>query len=193
MSSDDQARWDVKHSETGPSEEPSAFLRKVIDGGAWRIARGAALDVACGKGRNAIFLARKGFQVAALDISPVALAEGRGRADANGVTIDWRQCDLEDIELGDEEYDLIVKINYLQRSLIPLLKRALKKDGCIICETYLIDQKEIGHPSNPAFLLARNELLEYFHDFRVLLYREGKFVDGAAPAFRAGILAQKID
>jgi 2-polyprenyl-3-methyl-5-hydroxy-6-metoxy-1,4-benzoquinol methylase len=192
MSSGDQARWDAKHSESGASEEPSAFLRNVIEGEAWRISRGAALDVACGKGRNAIFLARKGFQVAALDISAVALAEGRRRADANGVAIDWRQCDLEDVELGDEEYDLIVKINYLQRSLIPPLKRALKKDGCIICETYLIDQKEIGQPSNPAFLLARNELLGYFRDFRVLQYREGNFVDGAAPAFRAGILAQKI-
>lgn len=192
MSAEDQARWDRKHVDDGATEEPSAFLREIIDGDAWRIPRGAALDVACGKGRNAIFLARQGFRVTAMDISPVALAQGCQRAAASAVTIDWRQCDLEHLELGAGEYDLIVKMNYLQRSLIPQLKRALKTGGYIICDTYLIDQKEIGHPSNPAFLLAHNELLGYFRDFRVLLYREGKLDDGGVPAFRAGIVAQKI-
>jgi hypothetical protein len=59
-------------------------------------------------------------------------------------------------------------------------------------ETYLIDQRAIGHPKNPEYLLAHNELLDHFRGLRVLLYREGKFVDALEPSYRAGIFAQKI-
>lgn len=192
MALEDQARWDRKHASERGSEAPSLFLREVLDSSAWQIPRGKSLDVACGKGRNAVFLATCGFRVTAIDISPVALDEAQRRAHASGLAIDWRQNDLEAIDLPGEEFDLVVKIDYLQRSLIPQVKRAVRRGGFVVCDTYLIDQKEIGHPSNPAFLLAHNELLEYFRDFRVLLYREGKFSDGGASAFRAGILAQRV-
>ena len=62
----------------------------------------------------------------------------------------------------------------------------------MIFETYSIDQQVIGHPANPNYLLAHNELLDHFRDFRVLYYREGKFSDGGEPSFRAGIFAQKF-
>ncbi|HET9549784.1 MAG TPA: methyltransferase type 12, partial [Candidatus Binatia bacterium] len=69
---------------------------------------------------------------------------------------------------------------------------ALAPGGYIVFETYLIDQQTIGHPENPDYLLAHNELLNYFRDLRILYYREGKFTDGPEPSFRAGILAQKL-
>jgi hypothetical protein len=127
-----------------------------------------------------------------MDISAVALEEGRRRAEEASIALDWRQSDLDKADLPSEEYDLIVKINYLQRSLMPQIKRAAKRGGYVLCDTYLIDQKDLGHPSNPEFLLAHNELLRYFCDFRVLLYREGKFADNGEPAYRASILAQRI-
>lgn len=192
MSLDDQKRWDCKHAAAGSNRAPSPLLQEIIAGGSWQIPPGKALDVACGKGRNSMFLARRGFQVTAIDISPVALAEGRRRADEDSLEIDWRQCDLERSELAAAGYDLIVAIDYLQRSLIPRIKHAVKSGGHVIYDTYLIDQQAIGHPSNPEFLLAHNELLEHFRDFRVLFYREGACADGAEPAFRAGILAQRI-
>jgi hypothetical protein len=55
-----------------------------------------------------------------------------------------------------------------------------------------MDQREIGHPQNPQYLLAHNELLNLFRGWRVLYYREGKFSAGAESAFRAGLLAQKV-
>jgi SAM-dependent methyltransferase len=193
VSLEDRTRWDRKHGQSGTAAQPSEFLRQTIEGGAWQIASGRALDLACGKGRNAIYLALRGFHVTAMDISAVALKAGRSRARARSLEIDWRQCDLEATDLAAETFDLIVKINYLQRSLIPGLKRAVRKGGHVVCDTYLIDQKNFGHPSNPDFLLGHNELLDCFRDFRVLCYREGKFADGAEPAaFRAGILAQRI-
>jgi tellurite methyltransferase len=99
---------------------------------------------------------------------------------------------LENGGLPPGPYNLIVNINYLQRSLVPHIKSALAPGGYIIFETYLIDQQTIGHPKTPDYLLAHNELLNYFHDLRVLYYREGKFTDGSEPSFCAGILAQKL-
>jgi len=192
MAMDDQARWDRRHAAGHGSDQPSFFLREIFAGGIWRIDAGRALDVATGMGRNAIFLAERGFEVTALDISPAALDAARRRAAEKALAISWQQADLERIELPVASYDLVVDFNYLQRSLIPRIKTALKAGGHVIFETYLIDQQAIGHPKNPAFLLGHNELLDLFRDFRVLWYREGKFSDGGEAAHRAGIFAEKV-
>ncbi|HEY7717064.1 MAG TPA: class I SAM-dependent methyltransferase [Candidatus Binatia bacterium] len=191
MSQDDQIRWNRQHAESGGSEEPSRFLREVLESESWDLPPGRALDLACGKGRNALYLASRGFHVTAVDISPVALERGRRLCEQRLLAVEWQQADLEHLQLKTAEYDLIVNINYLQRSLIENIKTALKTTGHVIFETYLIDQQIIGHPKNPAYLLAHNELLEYFRDFRVLSYREGKFPDAGKPSYRAGIFARK--
>ena len=193
MTRDDQSRWDRRHADSHEATTPSSFLQKIFDSDHWTIPPGKALDVATGKGRNALFLATRGFQVTAIDISAVGLEEGRKRARENSLLIAWQQADLDNLELAAAAYDLIVNINYLHRSLIPQIKRAVKNGGHVLFDTYLIDQQAIGHPKNPNYLLSHNELLDHFRDFRVLLYREGKFVDGARASFRAGILAQRLD
>jgi len=192
MSTDDQKMWDEKHAEEHGLDTPASFLREILDLASWRIQPGKVLDLATGKGRNAIFLAQKGFDVEAVDISEVALDEGRRRARELGVTVNFQQADLEKIELSESSYDLVVNINYLQRSLFPQIKKSLKLGGHVIFDTYLIDQQVLGHPRNPAYLLAHNELLEIFRDFRVLYYREGKFAEEGKESFRASLLAQKV-
>ncbi len=192
MSWDDQTRWDHQYALSPGADLPSVFLRQILDSDAWDIPRGLALDVAAGTGRNAIFLAERGFRVVAIDISPIALDEARRRAEKKSLAISWQQADLEQIKLPQDAYDLIVNLNYLQRSLFPQIRKALKTDGRVIFETYLIDQQTIGHPKNPAYLVNHNELLEQFRDFRVLYYHEGKFTDAEQLAFRAGIFAQKL-
>ena len=192
MSQDDQARWDKQHAETRGADTPTSFLRQVFEADAWQLPRGRALDIACGKGRNSLYLAELGFEVVAMDISAAALDEGRKRAELKQLRIDWRQADLERAQLDESAFEVIVNFNYLQRSLIPQIKRAIKTGGHVIFETYLIDQKELGHPKNPDYLLRHNELLEQFRDFRVLYYREGKFSEGGEASYRAGILARRI-
>ncbi len=192
MSASDQARWDRKHLAEHGSEAASGFLREIFQTQNWPMRSGRALDIATGKGRNAIFLAERGFDVEAIDISPVALDEARRRATERKLDISWREADLEQIELPEACYDLVLNFNYLQRSLIPRIKETLKAGGHIIFETYLIDQRTVGHPSNPAYLLGHNELLEFFRDLRVLWYREGKFTEGDEVSYRAGIFAQKV-
>ena len=192
MSRSDQVRWDRQHADSAGEEQPASFLCQVFATGSWQLPRGRALDIACGKGRNSHYLAEHGFKVVAMDISPVALDEGRKRAEAKQLRIDWRQTDLEAVQLESAAFDLVVNFDYLQRSLIPQIKCAVKVGGYVIYETFLIDQKELGHPKNPDYLLRHNELLEHFRDFRVLYYREGKFTEVNEASYRAGILAQRI-
>ena len=168
MSRDDRLRWDRQHAESLGAEQPSSFLREIIESSCWDMPRGRALDIACGKGRNALFLAEQGFEVVAIDISPVALEAAQRQAQERSLAIAWQQADLEQVELPQADYHLIVNFNYLQRSLIPSMKSALRPGGYVIFETYLVDQQAIGHPKNPAYLLDYNELLDFFRDFRVL-------------------------
>jgi tellurite methyltransferase len=192
MSQEDQIRWDEKHAQGYGAQEPSPFLVEVLNSSAWEIPPGRALDIACGSGRNALFLAARGFEVTAVDISAVALAEARRRAEAASLAVSWQIADLAEAKFPRERFDLVINFNYLQRTLIPKIVSALRVGGHVIFETYLTDQKEIGHPKNPAYLLGHNELLDLFRPFRVLWYREGNFADGRESSFRAGIFARKL-
>ena len=193
MTRDDQLRWDRKHR-AGPDDAgPSPFVAEIFECGAWDIPTGHALDIATGKGRHAVYLAERGFAVEGIDISEAALSVARRRGRVKSLTLSWQRADLEGIELPEARYRLIVNINYLQRSLVPQIRRALTAGGFVIFETYLAGQEALGHPKSPAYLLRHNELLEIFSGLRVLLYREGRFDEGGAPAFRAGLFAQKPD
>ncbi|HEY1234140.1 MAG TPA: class I SAM-dependent methyltransferase [Candidatus Binatia bacterium] len=191
MSHDDQIRWDRQHAERQTEQDAAPFLRAIFESRQWDVAPGRALDIACGSGRHALFLAEIGFEVTAVDISPVALARGAECARKKSLSILWQEADLENCTLETAGYDLIVNIDYLQRSLLPMIKAALKVGGWVIFETYLIDQQTLGHPKNPNYLLRHNELLESFREFRVLYYREGKLFNNGDRSFRAGIFAQK--
>ena len=191
MALDDRERWDRRHAEEHATHEPSGFLKEIFESDCWSIPAAKALDVAAGKGRNAIFLAERGFEVVGIDISPIALAEAQRCAKKRRLAIAWQEADLEQIELPPLGYDLVLNFNYLQRSLVPQIKNTLKPGGWVIFETYLIDQQAVGGPKNRDYLLAHNELLELFRDFRVLYYREGQFRPSGSHAFLAGLLAQK--
>ena len=186
----DQNKWDRLHAGRYEHDPPSVFLKRIFEKFGPTLLPGRALDVACGRGQNSLFLAQRGFDVAAIDISPVALEEARRRAAEKYLSISWQQADLEQFRLPRARYDLIVNFNYLQRSLVPQIKTALKAGGYVIFETYLIDQQAIGHPKDPAYLLGHNELLDLFRGLRVLYYREGKFTEGDQEAYRAGFFGQ---
>jgi tellurite methyltransferase len=191
MALDDRARWDEKHAAEHATQKPSSFLKEIFEADSWPLPKGRALDIATGKGCNAIFLAERGFQVVGIDISPVALEMARRTAQKKSLVIDWQEADLERIELPKGDYDLVLNFNYLQRSLVPQIKKTLKPGGWVIFETYLTDQSKIGHPINPDYLLRHNELLDFFRGFHVLYYREGKFPHSGEKAFRAGLVAEK--
>jgi tellurite methyltransferase len=166
--------------------EPAQFLVENID----LLPRGRALDIAMGSGRNAIYLARMGFQVEGVDASREAVEEALARARDEGVSIQTQVEDLDKIPYLDEEvYELVICFNYLQRSLMPQMKNWVKPGGMLVYETFIIDQSQFGRPRNPDHLLRHNELLHTFRDFRVLRYVEG-VVEGRKAV--ASIVAQKV-
>ena len=168
----DKIFWDKKYETEAYifGKEPVGFLRDHID----LLPRGKALDVAMGEGRNAVFLAKNGFNVDGCDISEIAVKKALDLAKENNVKIHTFVADLETYKLPQNTYDVIACFYYLQRDLVPQMKEALKPGGMIIYETYTIENRERGFegPKNKDYLLKPNELLDLFKDFKIIYYRE---------------------
>ena len=169
MSQKDKLKWDKKYQETTyllKDREPSKNLKKIVE----KTKGKKALDVASGAGRNSIYLATNGFDVEALDISSVALDILKNKGFKN---ISCKLVDLDEYEIHKNNYDLIVMTNFLDRNIIAKLSKALKKDGILFIETYMDDIVNEKPPSNPDFLLKKDELKTFFDDsFEVLDYDE---------------------
>ena len=168
----DKMFWDRKYETEAYifGKEPVGFLREHID----LLPRGKALDVAMGEGRNAVFLAKNGFNVDGCDISEIAVKKALDMAKENNVKIHAFVADLETYKLPKDTYDVIACFYYLQRGLVPQMKEALKPGGMIIYETYTIENRERGleGPKNKDYLLKPNELLDLFKDLKIIYYRE---------------------
>ncbi len=189
--SSDQKRWDerFKGKEFAFGKEPNPFLKKHIH----LLPKGKALDIAAGEGRNAVFLAQHGFDVDAVDLSRVGLKKAQKLAREIGVKINTIYADLNTYQIEKEKYDLIANFYFLSRSLIPKIKRGLKKGGKVIFETYILEQRNIGAegPKQARYFLKPNELLRLFKDFRILFYREGIFKEGGRRKAVASLIAEK--
>ncbi len=166
--------------------EPAQFLVENVE----LLPKGRVLDVAMGSGRNAIYLAKLGFDVEGVDMSSGAINIALELARKASVVIRVQIADLEgDYLIEKDAYAVIMCFNYLQRSLVSQIKDGLQKGGIVVYETFIVDQAQFGKPKNPDYLLKHNELLNMFRDFRCLRYREG-IVKG--PKAIASIIAEKI-
>ena len=136
------------------------------------IPAGEALDLACGGGRHARLLARLGHPVLAVDRDAAALAL------ASGPGIATLQHDLEAPgsawPFAPGRFTGIVVTNYLHRPLLADLAASLAPDGVLVYETFAQGNEAYGKPSNPAFLLAPGELLEFARQYglQVLAYED---------------------
>jgi len=169
MAQKDKEKWDKKYKEN-PSllgqKKSSEKLKNIIN----YIKKGKALEIACGAGRNSIYLANKGFEVEALDISDVAIKNLRK---LNIKNINAIQIDLDCFLPKENTYDLIVMTNFLDRQIIPKLSKALKKDGILFIETYMFHEENERFLSNKSFLLEKDELKTFFDcSFEILEYDE---------------------
>lgn len=182
--------WEVRYAERCPSEParaPSSFLQRHLA----ELPRGRALDVACGDGRHALVLARRGFTVDAIDLAATALRRLRAVALSERLAVHPVQADLENFPLPAGAYAVVLNIRYLQRSLWPAFKKGLCAGGVLLFETFLRDQRRVGHPRNPAFLLEPGELASAFADLEILHYEEGLLSTESEPAFLARLLARR--
>jgi len=138
-----------------------------------------ALDVATGLGRNALHLARAGYQVDAVDISPTALREAARRARREGLRgIRWIVADLDRWRPPRGRYDVVVNSFFLDRRLFPALRAAVRPGGVLIFETHLATPTDDGGPPGRRRRLRPGELRRALGDWDVLYARDGRCRDG---------------
>ena len=150
--------------EKGPkfNPKPNALLVAAVEGSD----PGEALDVGMGQGRNAVFLARKGWQVTGFDPSAVGLAQARRGADAAGVEITTVQTGAEYFDFGRERWDFIAIIYPIEKVSVFRVREALRPGGLVVIEA---PHKETApYPHH----YESNELLEIFRGFRILRYED---------------------
>jgi SAM-dependent methyltransferase len=147
---------------------------------------GSVLDVACGSGRHALWLAQQGHAVTGVDRDGAALLGLQGR-------ITTLQADIENAAwpLPGQVFDAVVVTNYLWRPLLPTLLASLAAGGVLIYETFADGQQLIGKPSRPDFLLQAGELLRVCAGLRVLAFEDGfeEGFEGAAARYVQRIVA----
>jgi tellurite methyltransferase len=155
-------KWDEKFKAGyGANGKPEPILIEAVS----KIAPGHALDLACGLGRNSIYLANRGWQVTALDSSQVAVTSLPTQIDAHLVDIE-----SPDFQIPADTYDLICDTLFLYRPVFPKIRKALKPGGLFVAVIPMADET----PMNPAYLVEPGELQDLFSDWTILHYYEGK-------------------
>jgi SAM-dependent methyltransferase len=180
----DRQRWNKKYAQKDTQPIlPSGVLSKF-----YQLApSGRALDLAAGNGRNACFLAQRGYVVDAVDISEIALKQYPRRPNLHPIC-----ADLDTFDISPSTYQLILNIRFLNRRLFPYMIEGLKSGGCLICDTFL--ESPDSNKSKPTcrdYLLRENELLHAFIKLRILYYAEGQELSDNEPYHGAVLVALK--
>jgi SAM-dependent methyltransferase len=183
----DIAGWEEKYrsSDRGPADAPTQLIVEVAE----KLAPGVAFDLACGAGRNALYLAEQGWQVTAVDGSHTAVELVKQRFAVRGLPVNAMAADLtaSDFVMAPATCDLILIAYYLQRNLFAKVKAAMRPGGVIVA---------IAHTPEPGEELtekraAPGELKTFFSDWDVLWEYEGPSRDPAHRRPVAEIVARR--
>lgn len=186
MSDADRQRWNERYrlGAYADREHPSPWLVACLP----QAPVGRALDVACGAGRNALFLAERGYAVTGVDISGEALSRARRSARARGVEVEWIERDLDTGPGVTGPFDLIVLIRYVDLALLAALRRELAPGGCLLVEEHLAtDRDDVAGPRNPAFRVPSGALRRAAADLEMIDSFEGEVSD---PDGRPAVVAR---
>jgi len=162
--------WDKRYREGfyDGATAPNALLQRF-----WHtIPRGPVGDIAMGNGRNALFLAGKGYSVCGLDSSSEALKIAGLTMTEKGKDISLVLGDAKNLPLKAGSMAGVIVFYFLLRNIMGELVNLLQRDGIIIFETFLKRQNAIDRRRNPDFLLDDGELFSYFKNLDLLFYEE---------------------
>lgn len=166
----------MNHRDLAPSPWIARFAHLVAPGA-------RVLDLAAGHGRHARFLADRGALVVAADRDADALALLAGHP---GIVTRATDFETGAWPFAGERFAAIVVVNYLHRPLFPLLRTALEPDGVLLYETFAMGNEAYGRPTNPDFLLGRDELLTVAalppSPMTVVAFEQGMVADGVRSA-----------
>lgn len=191
MTPSDQEKWNRLYQD-GDQNIPVAA--RVLEEFEYLLPQsGRALDLACGRGGNAILLAQHGLETFAWDISDTAVEQLREFVLDKTLAITVQQRDVVKFPPDPASFDVIVVSRFLDRSLIPRLMDALRTQGLIFYQTFIKDKQEGIGPNNPDYLLDANELLDLFESLHIMLYREEGRAGDMSRGFRneAMLIARK--
>lgn len=164
---DPREKWDQRYRTTPTARVDAAPVlqryRHLLPG------QGKALDLACGRGGNALLLAGLGLETWAWDISAVAIGALREQAPAN---LHAETRDVVAEPPPADSFDVIVVSRFLDRGLCPAIAQALRPGGLLYYQTFVREGVSKNGPANPAFRLAPNELLTLLPDLRVLAFHD---------------------
>ncbi|MYE13181.1 MAG: methyltransferase domain-containing protein [Gammaproteobacteria bacterium] len=190
MSDADRHRWNERYrlGAYADREHPSPWLLDCLPGAPM----GRALDVACGAGRNALYLAARGYAVTGVDISGEALSRARRSARTRGLEVEWIERDLDAGPGVRGPFDLIVLIRYVDLALLATLCRALAPAGCLVVEEHLATERDdVAGPRNPAFRVPSGALRRAAGGLEVIDSFEGEVSDpDGRPAVVARLFAR---
>jgi SAM-dependent methyltransferase len=162
----------LQHSQLAPSPWVCRFAPLIAPGG-------AVLDLACGQGRHARYLAGMGYKVEAVDRDRAALGALAGVA---GVETHCTDLEAQAWPYASGRFDGIVVTNYLYRPLLAGLLASLRPNGVLIYETFALGNEKLGRPSNPEFLLRPGELLQWLQNrLEIVAFEQGR-VERPKPA-----------
>jgi len=184
-------RWDTKWAELQSQEHRKDEPHPLVIEFSERLRPGRALDVACGVGRNAIYLAECGWRVTAVDYSKIAIEILLNRASELNLQVDALIADLEtdEFKIEPDSYDLIVNCCYLQRDLFPAIKSGVNVGGVVIAIIAMLDNDPQVKPMNREYLLEPGELRTQFAGWELLYDAERK--TGAGKRAMAEIVARR--
>jgi SAM-dependent methyltransferase len=138
------------------------------------------LDLACGQGRNGLFLIEHDIDVMFADVNSASLEKvkqsasclnSNQQASAQYWQVDFEQVDMQ--PLKGKCFSGVIVFRYLHRPLFEQIKAAIKPGGMIIYETFTQQQAQYGRPKNPDFLLKPAELTQLFVDWKIIYHFEG--------------------
>ena len=161
---EDKHKWNKKYRNNPIPDTPIELITEYAE-----LATGTqALDIACGMGRHSKYLASRGFEVDALDVSSLAIGSLQGIPHIHA-----KEVDFDTYTLPKDHYDLIVCTFFLKRELFPQIIEALKTGGILIYETFVYHPDNEQVPSKRSYLLEEGELENAFkNDLEIIEYRE---------------------
>jgi tellurite methyltransferase len=184
----DIAGWEEKYRsrDRGKEDEPTILLVEVAE----KLAPGVAMDLACGAGRNALYLAERGWDVTAVDGSKKAIGLVRQRSVARSLRVCTKVADLlaPNFALPSDAFDLILIAFYLQRDLFAKAKTAVRRGGVVITLAHTPEPGEKWSEKRA----APGELRRFFNGWEILWEYEGPSRDPAHRRPVAEIVARRV-